>query len=425
MDADTTYTSNTVRRRPPRTLFMTARPFPHLFQIDDCNPPYDFVEVRRQSTHPLVDRYRGQVLLHTVHDGKLIPRRFLCRGNKPTVDLDELDRLFIRERDWGANLIAGEIASAANIPGYARCRLARVLMDFNRFPGTTPPGGRGLETLAISEPFASALSHPEKLSLLEDYYDSISELIEDSLLSGKLIMIAVHTYDEHNPSRTQRSDLSLLTRMAHYQRESRMPYGVFDPMFPDALGASTCSRVLRDRISLNLERSGFRVSHNHPYPLPEGSMEVRAQVWYFFDYLRKRFQDSHPESRDDPAYQLVWLMLLNTNLRLQDAEALRSFLHRFRRVPRTQLARFKRAEKAYTHVGEFLDGGSIALDFRTSKQRASSLGLEVRKDLICSFDPQTGRPLPITEAQREKARFVGEVIASAIATYFETDRQIL
>ncbi len=404
---------------------MTGTPPPHLFHIDDCTPAYDFVEVTRQGTHPVVDRYRGQVLLHTVHDGKLIPERFLYRDGEPIVDFALLNDKFVQERDWGANLIAGQIASAANIAGYARCRLARVLMDFNRFPGTTPPGGRGLETMAISEPFASALSHPEKLSLLEDYYDRISELIEDSLLSNKLIMIAVHTYDEHNASRTQRSDLSLLTRMAHYQRESRMPYGVFDPMFPDALGASTCSRILRDRISLNLERNGFRVSHNHPYPLPEGSMEVRAQVWYFFDYLRKRFQDTHPKTRDDPAYQLVWLMLLNTNLRLQEAETLRSFLHRFRRVPRAQLAQFKRAEKAYTHVRNFLAGGNIVRDFSTSNMRPSSLGLEVRKDLICSFDKQSGRPLPITEAQQHKARSIGEVIASAIATYFETDRQFL
>ena len=61
-----------------------------------------------------------------------------------------------------------------------------------------------------------------------------------------------------------------------------MPFGVFDPLDPDVLGESTCSRTLRDRISLNLKRAGFRVGHNHPYLLPEGCVEVRTQVWYFF-----------------------------------------------------------------------------------------------------------------------------------------------
>jgi hypothetical protein len=100
-------------------------------------------------------------------------------------------------------------------------------------------------------------------------------------------------------------------------------------------------------------------------------------------------------------------------------------LHRFRRVPRSQVRRFKRAEQAYARVREFLQNSTVELDFRRSKRRPSSLGLEVRKDLVCSFDPETGKPLPLTQQQRDNAEHIGDVIGSAIFTYFDTDRQFL
>jgi hypothetical protein len=261
--------------------------------------------------------------------------------------------------------------------------------------------------------------------LLERYYDRISDFFEENLLDEKLILIAIHTYDEVNPSRTRRPDLSLLSSMAHYQRHSRMPYGVFDPLYPDVLGESTSSPILRDRLALNLERTGFRVQHNHPYPLPEGCLEVRAQVWYFFRYLRRRFEEAFPETREDDAFRMVWLMLFNTNLRLGESESLRGYLHRYRVAPASQRERFQRAQLAYERVRVFLDQSSVIDDFRSSKERPSSIGLEVRKDLVCSFDPDTGRPLPLTSEQDAKATLIGNVVASAIRTYFETDRQFL
>ncbi|MCA9618282.1 MAG: hypothetical protein KC731_04655, partial [Myxococcales bacterium] len=281
-----------------------------------------------------------------------------------------------------------------------------------------------LETLAINNPFSRVLDHRMKLRLLEDYYDRISSLIEGNLLRDRIIMIAVHTYDEHNRSLTRRPHCSLLSSVLGYQRESRMPYGIFDPMYPDILGESTCSRILRDRVSLSLERAQLRVSHNHPYPLPEGSMEVRAQVWFFFDYLRSRFEEVYPETRGEEAYERVWTMLLNTNLRLQEAEMLRSYLHRYRRVEEADLPRFHAARFAYEKIERFLEGSDAIIAFRRSKNRPSSLGLEVRKDLVCGFD-ETRRPTPANEAQRETATLIGRTIAQAIKTYFETDLEYL
>jgi len=391
-----------------------------------CDPPYEFVQIARNGAQAPPKAYRHKILIHTVHDGGAIPRRYRFRSDgSPLVDPDELAERYTRERDWGANLVAGKMARALAIGGYARCRVARVLVDFNRFPGsTTPPGPSSyLERMAINTPFAEALSHDEKLCLLEDYYDRISDLIEEQVLIRKLITITVHTYDERNPSLTRRPEISLISQSLNYQREARMPFGVFDPMFPDRLMESTCSRVLRDRISLNLERSGFRVIHNHPYPAPEGSFEVRSQVWYFFFFLRQRFEAAYPETKSDPAYQRVWTMLLNTNLRLDEAETLRSYLHRYRKVQRSKAKAFRESQRAYVKVAEFLRDSSVMRDYRRSRNRPSSLGIEIRKDLVCSFDPETGAPLARKKDEEKVATMIGEVVAGAIKIFFETDRE--
>jgi N-formylglutamate amidohydrolase len=401
-----------------------------LYSVDPCDPPYEFVNVEPSGDFAVPKEFRDRILIHTVHDGASIPREFIFdEQGRPRVDQTRLERRYIEERDWGANLVAKKIASAMGLKGYARCRLARVLLDFNRFPGSTPHDEvvKPLETLAINNPFSRVLDHTLKVRLLEQYYDRISDIIETKLLhdSDRIIMIAVHTYDEHNRTMTRRPHCSLLSSVLNYQRESRMPFGIFDPMYPDILGESTCSRILRDRISLTLERKQYRVSHNHPYPLPEGSMEVRAQVWFFFDYLRQRFEAIYPETHEDPAFERVWQMLLNTNLRMQDSEMLRSYLHRFRRVSERDMPTMTGSIAAYAKIERFLEGSDVTLAFRRNPDRPSSLGLEVRKDLVCTFDKETGVPMPTSEKQVENATEIGENIAEAIKIYFETDYQYL
>lgn len=389
-----------------------------------CDPPYEYKRVKPTGERAIPKPFRSRILVHTVHDGASVPLAFRFRPDgTPLVDPEELEHRYIRERDWGANLVASKLTRALGVNGYARCLVARVLVDFNRFPGSTPPTVLApLERMAINAPFSEALDHRQKMRLLGDYYDRISELIEEKVLGDKLILIGVHTYDEHNASLTRRPDLSLITQSATYQREARMPFGVFDPMYPDELAESTCSRILRDRVSLNLERSGFYTSHNHPYPFPEGSIEVRAQVWYFFQYLRRRFEADHPETRSDPAFLMVWTMLLNTNLRVQAGEALRGYLHRYRSVPRSQVKRFRDGQAAYDQVRDYLRDSDVVSDYRRSRDRPSTIAIEVRKDLVCTLDA-AGRPLPLTGAQEQTAEKIATVIAGALATYFATDRQ--
>jgi hypothetical protein len=386
--------------------------------------PYDWVAVQPGDDGGLPASVRDRLLVHTVHDGDSVPSRFAGVLGEGAPGGDALRQAFVRERDWGADLVARHIAEQLGLQHYGRVRLARVLLDFNRFPGTSPPGNRDpLERLAINPPFSDHLSHADKIALLDEY-DRISALIEPHL-GGKLIVLGVHTYDELNQSSTSRPHLSLVNRPAGYQREARMPYGVFDPMYPDVLGESSCSRVLRDRISLCLERAGFRVSDNHPYALPEGSIEVRSQVWYFFSFLRQRYEAQVPESREDLAHSLVWDMLLNTNLRHARAEALRGYLHRYRKVSDPDAELFTAARVAYEHIQRFLDVSGVLQQYRRSVDRPSSLALEVRKDLLCQIDPRTGLPQPATPQMQAVARKIAQVVAGAIRIYFESDREDL
>jgi hypothetical protein len=388
-----------------------------------CDPPLEYHEVPPRGPHVLPDEFRGRVSLYTPHDGGAIPHRFRFREDgSPLVDPQVLEQQHVRARDWGANLVASHLAAALGVGGYARCNIARVLLDFNRFPGSTPENTtEPLDRLAIGQLYAQELDHPQKSELLESCYDPISEAMERHL-DGKLISIGVHTYDEAHASATKRAHVSLISLPRSYQLEARMTFGVFDPLFPDDLAESTCSRILRDRISLNLERTGFRVVHNHPYFLPDGSIELRAQVWYFFRYLRQAFQAEHPETAEDPAYQLIWTMLLDTNLRLAEAEACRSFLHRFRRVSPKQQERLGPALDAYRAVRQFLQDSDVVTRYRRSADRPSSLGVEVRKDLVCTFDPETGRPRKPTPEQKDTARQIAEAMAGAISTFINTDR---
>lgn len=398
------------------------------FDFDrSVEPPYEFVPVDSSgAVRPVPPMFRDQILVDTVHDGVSIPRMFRedAKGN-PKIDPAELRARFVRERDWGASLVASRIAQELGISGFHRVRLARCLLDFNRFPGSTPPLVKDhLDRLAINPPFNTILSHEEKTELLENYYDRVSTLMERALV-GKLIKIGVHSYDEHNPSSTRRPEVSLISRPRSYQEHSQMAHGIFDPLFPDLLGESTCSRTLLHRMSLNLERAGFRVGHNHPYLLPEGSIEVRTQVWYFFLYVKERFLGENPETALDPAYDMVWSMLLNTNLRTQESDALRGYLHRYHRVPALVAERFRRARFAYDHVKAFLAASTVLQDYQRSPLRPNSLVIEVRKDLLCEFDPQTGDPRRLFEEHDAKATEIARVVAEAITIFLETDREQL
>ncbi|MCB9745690.1 MAG: N-formylglutamate amidohydrolase [Alphaproteobacteria bacterium] len=382
--------------------------------------PFEFVtNPRAAEGGRCPPEHRAGLMVDSIHDGAVIPQEFLVDGAGQPIQEESFLRNYEIERDWGADLVAGFLAEELGLAGHYRVNIARVLMDFGRFPGMTRQSGNHLDRFAINYPFSSLLSYDQKRRVLEAYYDRISEKIDEAV-RGRIVKISIHTYDRLNASGTVRPQISLVTRAAGYQTESRMPFGVFDELYPDVLGEFTCSRVLRDRISLTMEKSGLPVAHNYPYLLPEGSIEVRAQVWFFFEFLRLRFQAAHPETVTEPAFQAVWDMLMDTNLRSATSEQLRSYLHMFRRAPRGREAEFLAAQRAYEHVRRYLqqDGHAIVDAYRHSMDRPSTFAIEVRKDLVWDFDSQE-RPL---RPRPEAARQIAKVLAGAVGVYLQEDR---
>ena len=360
---------------------------------------------------------RELIVVDTIHDGDRIPEQILnSPGVRPLVRDGTLWTHYVRERDWGANLVAQYLAEALGLAGYYRVTLARVLMDYNRFPGCSQPGASPQDRLALIEPLASCLSQQEKRQLLATHYDTVSDAMELAV-QNKLIKVAIHTYDVHNESLTERPEVSIVTRSLSYQNNSRLPFGRFDPLFPDRLVESCADRVLRDRLALTLERAGVHVEHNYPYALPDGSLEVRYQPWMFFQHIRRELERQQPDSRDDPAFAMVWEMLLNTNLRRTDAEALMGFLHRFRKPPAGRAPEFEAAEIAYEQIRDFILGAPDRVDdYLRSSNRPSALGIEVRKDLVWNF--KDGEP---TGPRETEARWIAEQIAEGITTYLAHD----
>lgn len=398
---------------PNRAVGYTSARLPPLEQVAVEALPRD-----ERYQYPAV--YRSGVMIDVIHDGAMIPREFLRTADGTPIPDGAFYDSYVKERDWGAALVAERVSARLGLQGYYRVNVARVLMDFGRFPGSTHKDAGHLDRFAINHPFSELLSHDQKAKVLSNYYDRISQGYEEAV-KGHFVKIAIHTYDKRNASGTVRPQVSIVTRSDAYQTNSKLPVGTFDPMFPDILVEFCADRILRDRISLTLERGGIPVEHNYPYALPEGSIEVRAQVWYFFVFLRQEFEEAFPETAEDPAYQRVWDMLLDTNLRDARSDTLRSYIHMFRRAPRSGLKKFQDARDAYFHIRAFLDRDDQAVveQYRFSPNRPSTLGIEVRKDLVWELD---ARDRPV-RPRLDMASRVGDTIAEAIAIYFRHDRR--
>jgi len=371
------------------------------------------------SRYLLPDDLRERVTIDVIHSGHVIPAEFLHDRRGEPIAPHNFERSYIVERDWGAPLVASARARLLGLRGYYQVNIARTLLDFGRFPGATPRGARHTERLAINQPFSSLLSHAQKRRLLTGYYDTISDEMERAI-HGKLIKIAVHTYDRYSPFGAERPEFSVITRSEGLERETPGYITAFDELYPQELGEFTADPVLRDRISLTLQKKGLFVEPNYPYSLPEGSLEVRAGVWSFFVELRRRFEAERPETVDDPHYEMVWEMLTDTNLRRADCETLRSYLHMYRRPPIGEEQRFERARDAYIDIGEFLNRGRgrIVDEYRDSPDQLNAMALEIRKDLLWDFDA-SGRPL---RPHPEEALLFAGAIAEGVVTYLKEDQ---
>ena len=380
---------------------------------------FELVPSQGEATSALRPEQVPSVMVDVIHDGHVIPEEALVDGQGASIARSRFYDAYVSERDWGAGVIAGQVARALGLPGYHRINLARVVMDFGRFPGSTPRSAPHLKRFAINYPFSELLSFRQKLTLLERYYDPISDE-KDRVVAPRRLKLAIHTYDPYNANGTLRAPVSLITRVDGLHVDEVTD--AFDPLYPHQLGEWTADRILRNRISLVVEKAGFGVAHNFPYTLPEGSIEVRAQVWRFFNFVQQEFIAEHPGSSKDPAYRAVWAMLTDTNRRNAESMLLRAYLHQFQRPPVGEEAQFEKAQLAYEHVERFLnaDNRSRVQQYRYSPWRPSAMAIEVRKDLVFDHD-ESGHPVgkPLENAAR-----IGDAIAAAVQVYLDEDKPV-
>ncbi|ACY12946.1 hypothetical protein [Haliangium ochraceum] len=399
---------------------MSSLPNPHHDFRTSCESPVSFVATPKRGTRSFVlpEEIGKRVIVDVIHDGDVIPGEFLVDSEGESIAREAFHDDYVLERDWGASLLAEELTTLLGLSGFWKVEIARVVMDFGRFPGITPKDADHLSRHAINYPFSALLGFAQKRRILEHYYDAISKKYNEFVPPAQ-VKIALHTYDVYNRSGTRRPPASILTRCVGYQVSSEMPFGVFDPLYPDILGEFTSDRILRDRLSLTMESSGIHTEHNYPYLLPDGSVEVRSQVWSFFHTAKKAFQAAYPETKSDGAFAMVWRMLLDTNLRSSQSEMLRSYLHAFRRVPVGREEEFAVARRAYERIKAFVyrDGKQFVESYRHMPGRPSALGIEVRKDLLFELD---GKGHPVAPKTRE-VRKIARILARALHIYFTED----
>jgi hypothetical protein len=384
----------------------------HDLEVVEDADPIEFVPTDLHAPAP----YDHHIAIDTVHDGWKIPERFLAPLE--AADRESIAETFRRERDWGAHWVAQRLAERLELRGSHRVTVARALLDFNRFPGVTPSRSNHMRRLAVNPPFG-ALDYERKAELFSSYYDRISDHL-DTVLAHRTVKISVHTYDQSNPSGTERPAVSLITRPESYQLHAAMPTHAFDPLFPAILGEFMSSRVLTYRLALSVEKRGVPVSLNFPYLMPDGAVEVRSQVWFFFAYLKRKFEAerAYRDPEEVAAFQLMWTMLLDTNLRSSSAVTFREYLHAFRRAPRGLEGYFERARSAYHELAAFLRDREEDLveHYRYSKWRPSSLAIEVRKDFL--WELRDGRP---THLKQDEAERVVDGLAEGVRRYLEDD----
>ncbi|MEM8932690.1 MAG: hypothetical protein AAGE94_16015 [Acidobacteriota bacterium] len=375
----------------------------------------EFVPVHPEGVHgPALDE---ELLVFTLHDGDQIPRDLWGDRTEEVLARPDVRKAYLLERDWGADRVAAHLARELGLSGYLRLNLARVVLDFGRFAGTSRAGEPYLTRHCMFPPVEHLLSEQAIHDVLARFYDATSSELTQRFASKRLTL-AVHTYDTFNATGTERPELSLVTRSMDYQQQSTLPGWLFDPLFPPILGETVADRRFTYRLAFDLEQAGYATAMDYPYVMPAGSVEIRAQVWFFFRHLRRAFTRAFPETRELPGYQRLWQMLLDPARRSPEAEQLRAYLHRYRSAPAGQDELFARARQAYARIQEFLGTHRAELvdNYRNSPVRPSTLGLEVRKDKLAWIDPDRGTVEPQPNADNY-ARRVARVIAGSVLDY--------
>ncbi len=405
----------------------------HIDKMPDyavLNEPFVSEYLDQGKVHEGRDR---SIFLYTIHDGHVIPMDIY--NAMDTAGQQNLDRTFINERDWGANAVARRLGEKLGLSRIGKVELARCVMDFGRFPGISPPESNHLTRHSINLAL-KGLKRPVMRRIM-GYYDQISqcmanqleEMLPDAEISRReLLQLAVHTYDEHNLSGTRRPAVSLIFQPQSYRDNARLPSELFDPLLPHQMAEFTCDRTLAYRIAVTMERRYIPSGINFPYSLPEGSVELRSQVWFFFRYLRSRYArylESEGIETNQEVLNLVWSMLLNPNRRDLHTRVLKAWLHDFPRIPPdsglSAVFPFQEAESIYEDIQRRLvKHPEMVNAYRFAAARPSSLAIEVRKDWLMEGANTLQGFLP-QRIREDKLEEVTDALSEAINNYLEFD----
>lgn len=387
---------------------------PEVAPLDD-----PFIEVPLEPGAESGSGLDARVLVDTVHDGHVVPESILPLGEEAWSDLE---RTYDDERDWGAHYVASALGRSLGLPNYKRVLLARPLLDFNRFAGINEiPLGHDHRD-AIFPPMSGHLDGKRRRILLENGYDRIDERME-RWIDGKQVKLAIHTYRTSNEIGTERPAVSLITQSAAYDRQTDLRQASFYEFYPRQLVEFTADRMLTYRIATNLERGFIPTGLNSPYMLPEGAVELRAQVWLFVHFLRERYERSEEALHEGTKeYDAIWNMLGNTNRRSAEATSLREQLHGNARIPRSQDLDADRLRRIYEDIRAFLKAnhGRIVWDYRFSPDRMSAIIVEVRRDFILRMESVNGHVRPVA-VHRDRVAEIGARIAEAVRGYLTQD----
>ena len=361
----------------------------------------------------------ASVLVDTVHDGHVVPESILPLGDEAWSDLEQT---YGDERDWGAHYVAAALGRSLGLSSYKRVLLARPLLDFNRFAGINEISLGHDHRDAIFPPMSGHLDGKRRRILLEQGYDAIEERME-RWIEGRQIKLAIHTYRPANEIGTERPAVSLITQSAAYDRQTDLRQAAFYEFYPRQLVEFTADRMLTYRIATNLERGFIPTGLNSPYLLPEGAVELRAQVWLFVHFLRGRYEQSEQAlHRGTREYEAIWNMLGNTNRRSAEATSLREQLHGSARVPKSQDLDVEKLREIYDGIRAFLraSNGRIVWDYRFSPDRMSAIIVEVRRDFILRMERVDGHLRPVS-VHEERVGEIGNRIAQAVRDYLSED----
>ena len=222
-------------------------------------------------------------MVDTIHDGHLVPAEL---GTEPPAAAylgsdGFLVEEFGRERDWGANLFAEELAHRLGVVEYHRVPTARCVVDLGRNPGFTAHGADHMSRLAISAELAERLTNVEVSLILARFYEPLwyalisrikqrGNFDDGGARNAPLVRIAVHTFDRFGHD-GQRPSMSVLTAAKRFTRAGETREG--EPA--ESVFASTADSLLVSCFLSACSRAGIDCTENHPYFLPGGSVEIR------------------------------------------------------------------------------------------------------------------------------------------------------